>query len=175
MEERERIHAAHRVPLIHLQRVCAPSGSGGVSVRAGGSPRYHVLLYAASGTDDMLHQLFDEVLLFIKILTKCLFCMAACRRPTVLLTQDCWKKQKRCSAAFSPGLNLLAVSVETSSPHYSWSKKPQVSVCVCVCVCCAILGNRPPPGGTFETCSQCLSTTNTNKATRRAKCSCIRP
>ncbi len=27
------------------------SGSGAVSVRAGGSPRYHVLLHAASGTN----------------------------------------------------------------------------------------------------------------------------
>lgn len=143
MEDRERIHAAHRVPLINLQHVCAPPGSGGVSVRAGGSPRYHVLFYAASGTDDMLQQLFDEVLLFIKILTKCLFCMAACRRPTVLLTQDCWKKQKRCSAAFSPGLNLLAVCVETSSPHYSWSKKPQVSVCVFVYVVLFLAIGRP--------------------------------
>lgn len=78
--------------------------------------------------------LSDEVLPFNRILTTRLSCTAVCRRHTVLLAQNCWKKQKRCSAAFSPGLNLLAVCVETSSPHYTWSKKPQVSVCVRVCV-----------------------------------------
>lgn len=169
MEERE--ESLLPTTFAHLQRVCAPSGSAGVSVRAGGAARHHVLLHAAPGTDHMLHRLLDEVLLFTSVRTRCLFCTAACRRLTALLTLACCQKQKSCSAASSPGLSLSAVCVETSSPRYSWSKKPQVSVCVC----CAILGNWPPPGGTFETCSQCLSITNTNEATRRAKAAALEP
>lgn len=97
MKDGGRIHAAQRALLTCLQ-LC-------VSLQALEEHQYELVvplavMFSSTLLQVQMTSLVDEVLPCNRIRTKRLCCTAVCRRRTVLLTQSCWKKQKRCSAAF---------------------------------------------------------------------------